>query len=110
MSWLQDLGKFTKQVITLEIRVNSNAKEIQLLRQDLKDLTQFTQKVAFAVKRYRADMDHAQERLDDKHSLLVKTLENELHRFAASNNSTAIATELNDRQKRLPEDNAGQQS
>lgn len=71
MSWVQDLAAFAKRLLMLETRVETNAEEIKALRQDLKSLTEFTQKIAYAVKRN-------QEKSEDSHTILVKSLENEL--------------------------------
>lgn len=71
MSWVQDIASFAKRLITLESKVEENAKEIKVLRQDLKALTEFTQKVAYAVKRN-------EERAEDKRENLVLSLKLEL--------------------------------
>jgi hypothetical protein len=71
MSWVSDLAEFAKRLLTLESRVETNSEEIKELRQDLKALTQFTQKVAYAVKTY-------EERAEDKRENLVLSLKLEL--------------------------------
>lgn len=58
-------------MLALETRVESNTEEIKKLKHDLDVLTEFTQKVAYVVKRN-------QERAEDKQENLVLRLENEL--------------------------------
>lgn len=88
MSWVQDLASFVKRLITLETRVESNAEEIKALREDLKSLTEFTQKVAFAVKRN-------QDKSEDNHTILVKSLENELLKLECRLNASNQSARLN---------------
>lgn len=71
MSWLNDLASFAKKLLMLESRVETNAKEIKALRQDVKALTIFTQKVAYAVKRN-------EERRKNQSDILVRDLKIEL--------------------------------
>ena len=93
MSWVQDLASFAKRLLTLEGQVESNAEEIKALRQDLKALTEFTQKVAYAVKRN-------QERAEDKHKNLVLSLKVELleleRRLSTTNKELGQTLALND--------------
>jgi chromosome segregation ATPase len=71
VSWISDLADLAKNLLTLESRVESNSEEIKELRQDLKALTQFTRRVAYAVKTY-------EERSEDKRENLVLSLKLEL--------------------------------
>lgn len=71
---LSDFAIFGKKLLFLNERVDGNAEEIKALRQDLKALTDFTQRVAYAVKKN-------QESENDKNTILVQRLENELLRL-----------------------------
>lgn len=79
MSWIQDLASFAKRLLTLETRVETNAEEIKSLREDLKALTGFTQKVAYAVKRNEERSQDKQENLILSLKLELAELENRLH-------------------------------
>lgn len=68
---LSDIASFGKKLLFLTERVDKNAEEIKALRQDLKALTNFTQEVAYAVKRNQASAE-------DKSTILVQKIENEL--------------------------------
>ena len=74
MSWIQNLAHVVKQVLTLEERVKKNTEEIKELRQDLKELLDFTRKIAYAVQRN-------QDRAEDKYENLSLLLENKLLEF-----------------------------
>jgi predicted nuclease with TOPRIM domain len=74
MSWASDLAKYAKELLLLQSRVVSNSEEIKELRQDLKALTEFTRKVAYAVKTY-------EQRSEDKRENLVLTLQLELSKL-----------------------------
>ncbi|MEM6436011.1 MAG: hypothetical protein AAF773_19480 [Cyanobacteria bacterium P01_D01_bin.115] len=88
MSWVNDLASFAKKLLLLETRVETNTKEIKALRQDLKALTEFTQKVAYAVRR-----NH--EQAGYKHSMLVTKLENELLKLECRLNVSSQSANLN---------------
>lgn len=82
MSWFKDFTDLVKQTITLESRVETNTKEIEALRHDLNNLTEFVNKVARAVSANKNQIKHKHElsqgeikRLD---SILAVKLENEL--------------------------------
>ena len=102
MSWVQDLASFAKRLITLESRVEVNAEEIKALRQDLQALTDFTRKVAYAVKRN-------EERAEDKRENLVLSLKLELSQLENRLNSSNQLSASNDSvptQTALPESNS----
>lgn len=71
MSWVKDLGTLFKEVLTVEKHVEDNAEDIKDLRKELKELTEFTYKVASAVKQYQTEMR-------GKHELLAANIQNEL--------------------------------
>lgn len=71
MSWIQDIAAVARKLILLESRVETNTEEIKALRQDLKALTGFTQKVAYAVKRN-------EERQKDQQDILIRDLKIEI--------------------------------
>ncbi len=71
MSWIDRLASFAKQVLLLQSQVDHNTEEIQALREDVKRLIGFTQKVAYAVKRN-------EERRADQHTILVQDIKLEL--------------------------------
>ena len=98
MSWVKDLAGFAKQLLMLENRVAANAEEIKELRQDLKTLTEFTQKVAYAVKRN-------EERRIDQHTILVQQLKIELLELERNLSGKGAPFQvIEGGQKRLPED------
>lgn len=91
MSWAQDIGAFIKKLILLETRVESNAEDIKALREDMKKLIEFTQRVSYAVKRN-------EERAGDRYENLVLTLklelsnlEKRLHLPSQLNGSTQVS-------------------
>lgn len=97
MSWMQDLASFAKRLVTLEDRVETNTKEIEELRKDLKTLTGFTQKVAYAVKRN-------EERSQDRQDILVRDLKIELLELERRLSGRELALQAADSgQKRLPD-------
>lgn len=100
MSWHQDLLNFVKRLLKLEERVEKNAEEIAAIRQDLKALTEFTNRVAYAVKSNR-------ERQESDHKILVLQLENELLRLEnrLSTSNRVIQLEAAQDPKRLTESN-----
>lgn len=97
MSWIDDLASFAKRLITLEDRVVTNAEDITVIRKDLKTLTEFTRKVAYAVKRN-------EERSEDKHENLVLILKLELAQLENRLSNSAQSTS-DQKQKALPEYN-----
>lgn len=92
MSWVKELADFAKQLLTLESRVESNSKEIQAIRQDMKTLVEFSNKVASVVK-------HNQITANDRHKLLVAQLQNELLKLE---NQRLISTSSYQQPKELP--------
>lgn len=68
---LSDIASFGKKLLFLSERVDKNAEEIETLRQDLKTLTDFTQKVAYAVRRNES-------RAEDRSTIVMQKIENEL--------------------------------
>lgn len=100
MSWMQDLASFAKRLITLEHRVETNTKEIEDLRRDLKTLTGFTQRVANAVKRN-------EERRQDQQDILARDLKIELLELERRLSRREVALHLVEGgQRRLPEDSS----
>lgn len=97
MSWVQDLAGFARQLLTLEYRVKSNVEEIKGLREDLKALTEFTQKVAYAVKRN-------EERRVNHQSVLTRDLKIELLELERRLSGREVALHVVEGgQNRLPE-------
>lgn len=100
---MQDLAAFAKQLLTLENRVKVNAEEIKALREDLKSLTAFTQKVAYAVKRNEA-------RRKDQQDILVRDLKIELLELERHLTGREVALHLVEGgRKRLPEERIEEQ-
>lgn len=93
---LSDIASFGRKLLFLSERVAKNAEEIKALRQDLKALTEFTQDVAYAVRRHK-DSSEA------KSIILVKSLETKLleleNRLLRSNQMPG----LNDESRPCPE-------
>lgn len=83
MSWTGDLAKFVKKLLLLEQRVEKNAEDIKNIRQDLKELTDFTRKVAYAVKSYQSKAESERENL-------ILRLENELLKLEKRLSSTSL--------------------
>lgn len=102
MSWFNDLRRFTQQLLTIESRVGTNAEEIKALREDLKALAGFTQKVASAVKRN-------EEKRGDQHKILVQQLKIELLELERNLSGRGAPFQvIEGGQNRLP-DNPGQE-
>jgi hypothetical protein len=95
MSWLQDLSEFIKRLISVEQKVDQNAEEIKALRQDLKILTEFTQRVAYIVKRNQEQMEDKEERLILGLKLELLNLENQFKKtsFLREENQTVRMAE-----------------
>jgi len=100
MSWHQELLSFVKRLLKLEERVEKNTEEIKAIRQDLKELTEFTSRVAYAVKNNRGKQEA-------DHKILVLQLENELLKLENRLSSSSRLTQTNDSlaPRRLPEGN-----
>ena len=115
MSLLQDLAQFTRRLMLLDDQVQSNAEEIKLLRQDIKELTEFTYKVASAVKHHSVKIDGKHENLVQRYENLILKLKVELNgvesRLRDSHSSlNQIEPTTNGGQKRLLGDGAKGQS
>ena len=71
MSWIQDIASFTRKLLILESRVEDHSEEIKDLRRELKELRDFAQNIAYALKRH-------QERAENRETTMTLSLENEL--------------------------------
>lgn len=49
MSWFDRLSEFVGRLLKLENRVERNTEELQALRQEIKELTKYTKKIAYSV-------------------------------------------------------------
>lgn len=100
MTWVGNITEFAKRLLQLQGRVEKNTEDIKELRQDLKELTEFTRKVAYAVQRNK-------DKQEGDHKILVLQLENELlkleSRLNRSNHFTA--PESNGTLKQLADSN-----
>ena len=71
MSWIADVGRYVRRLVTLEQKVEDNTKEITALRKELRVLSDFSKKVAIIV-------ENNQEVANNRHKLLIVQLQNEL--------------------------------
>lgn len=110
MSFLNDLLSFARRLLKLEDSVATNAMEIRALREDLKNLTEFTQKVAYAVKRHEERQSEQKERQANQHTILVQKLKIELLNLESRLNvrlPNSFQVIEGGGQNRLPEDESG---
>ncbi len=98
-NWVERLAEFAKKLLKLQEQVEKNSEEIKTIRQDLNALTEFTRKVAYAVRSDR-------ERQEADHKILVLQLQNELLKLE-NRLSTGRVTQLDSSQdaKLLPDSN-----
>jgi septal ring factor EnvC (AmiA/AmiB activator) len=75
MSVLDRLTGFARDLFQLASRVDKNAQDIEELRQDLKTLSEFSQKVAYAVKRNRDQSKDFKDQVEKDHAALEKIIE-----------------------------------
>lgn len=100
MNWIESFTAFAKRLLQLQGRVEQNTEEIAALRKDLKELTEFTRRVAQAVQRNR-------DRQESDHKILILKLENELLKLEnrLSSSSRFIQMETAQEPKQLAETN-----